>query len=457
VLRKRISILRTFGFTASAILTIARCSAEPIQSKFSSEGRDATRDSTTNSAHADTANSSALKPINQASLQAVISAAAKDLLVPGAVVLLRTPQGQFTVNYGTTQLGIANTPNAQTHFRIASNTKTMTAALILLLAQENKLALDDPISKYVSGVPNGDKITIANLLQMRSGLYNYSEAPEISNSIDHVPTKVWTPEELLAIAFKHPCTALPGTTFEYNNSNYALLGLVTEKVGGKPLAQAMHDRLFGPFHMIDTLLPVAASNVIPKPYSHGYLYGSSSVALVGTPPYSREFQAEAKAGKFRPKDYTNVNHSFAAAAGGVVSNASDLATWIHSLTSGAVFKPEYQRRWLDSVQLEDPKNPAGLEYGYGIVRLHWGPNSFYYHGGETPGYNSFIGYDPTNKVTLIVWTNLTVSLDQLPTANTLMLKVLDHIYVVSPIPPSPPRTPSRDDDNEHPSKRKASE
>ena len=61
----------------------------------------------------------------------------------------------------------------------------------------------------------------------------------------------------------------------------------------------------------------------------------------------------------------------------------------------------------------------------------------YYHGGETAGYNSFIGYDPANKVTLIVWTNLPVALDEIPTANALMLKVLDQIYVVSPLPPTP--------------------
>jgi D-alanyl-D-alanine carboxypeptidase len=416
VFRQRISILWGFGITASVILTIAPCSAETIQA----------------------ANTSPLKAIDQASLQKTIGIAAKDLLVPGAVVLLRTPQGQFTVNYGTTQLGTTNAPDAHTHFRIASNTKTMTAALIMLLAQENKLNLDDPISKFVSGVPNGDKITIANLLKMRSGLYNYTESKEISDSIDHSPTKVWTPEELLTIAFKHPCNAPPGTTFEYNNTNFILLGLVVEKAEGKPLRQVMQDRLFGPLHMLDTQLPVATSDVIPKPYSHGYLYGSSSVALVGTPPYSPEFKAEARAGKVAPKDYTDVNHSFAAAAGGVTSNAEDLATWISTLTTGAILNPEYQRRWLDSVQLEDPDNPAGTEYGYGIARMHWGPNAFYFHGGETAGYRSFIGYDPTNKVTLIVWTNLTVSLDQAPTANALMLKVLDQIYAVSPIPAGPP-------------------
>ena len=129
---------------------------------------------------------------------------ARELLVPGAVVLLRTPQGEFTVTYGTTQLGTTIPPRADTHFRIASNTKTMTAAVILQLAQEGKLSLGDPVSKYVPGVPNGDNITIAELLEMRSGLYNYTDAPEIAASLDRDPTKVWTPDELLAIAFTQP-------------------------------------------------------------------------------------------------------------------------------------------------------------------------------------------------------------------------------------------------------------
>lgn len=392
------------------------------------------------------AESSALKPIDQASLQALVTATAKELLVPGAVVLLRTPQGNFAVATGTTQLGTTNAPSTGTYFRIASNTKTMTAAIIMQLAQEGKLSLSDSISKYVAGVPGGDKIIIAELLEMRSGLYNYTDAAEIAASLDHDPSKAWTPQELLAIAFKRPINAPPGTNFQYCNTNYALLGLVVEKVDGKPLRTAMQDRLFGPLGMKHTMLPVAASNTIPKPFSHGYLYGSSSVALTGDPPYSPEELVAARKGTLLPTDYTDVNHSFAAAAGGVISTADDLAIWIKALTTGRVLNAEYQRRWLDSLQLEDPSNPAGAKYGYGISELKWGasPNSnFYlYHGGETPGYNSFIGYDPTNKITLVVWTNLTVSLDQVVTANTIMLKVLDHIYVVSPTPPDATPTPS---------------
>jgi len=126
-----------------------------------------------------------------------------------------------------------------------------------------------------------------------------------------------------------------------------------------------------------------------------------------------------------------LNHSNAAAAGGVISTADDLATWIQALVAGRVLDPAYQRRWLDSLK------PEGQKYGYGIAQLSWGPNTIYFHGGETPGYNSKISYDPANDMTLIVWTNLTVSLDDEQTANTLWVKVLDHIYKVSPLPPSP--------------------
>jgi D-alanyl-D-alanine carboxypeptidase len=382
-----------------------------------------------------TAGTSALKPLDQAALQTMLDRTAKELLVPGAVILLRTPQGEFAVTYGTTLLGATNPPRADTHFRIASNTKTMTSAVIMQLAQENKLGLDNPISKYIPGVPNGDNIAIAQLLEMRSGLYNYSNDPVISATIDTDPGKVWTPAELLAIAFAHQPNFPPGTQYEYNNTNYALLGLVAEKLDSKPLAQIMHNRLFAPLKMQHTELPGSTVNTIPEPYSHGYLYGSSSVALVGEPPYSTEVQAAARAGTLLPKDYTGVNPSLAAAAGGVISTANDLATWIKALVAGRVLDPAYHRRWRDSLKPEDPSKPKGQKYGYGIAQLSWGPNTIYFHGGETPGFNSKISHDLANDMTLIVWTNLTVSLDDQQTANTLWVKVLDHIYKVSPLSP----------------------
>ena len=275
--------------------------------------------------------SSALKQIDHAALRTMVETTAKELLIPGAVVLLRTPQGEFTATYGTTLLGATSSPRADTHFRIASNTKTMTAAVIVLLAQEGKLSLDDPVSKYVPGVPDGDKITITELLNMRSGLYTYDDDSEFWAILERDPTKVWSPAEVLGIAFKHAPYFPPGTGFHYSNTNYALLG-------------------------------------------------------------------------------------------------------------GRVLNADYQRQWLDSVQPEDPSKAEGQKYGYGISQFSWGPNTIYFHGGEMPGFNSKISYDPTNQLTLIMWSNLTVSLDGQQTANNLFVKMLDHIYVVSPLAPSPSPT-----------------
>jgi D-alanyl-D-alanine carboxypeptidase len=100
-----------------------------------------------------------LKPFDPVALQGVVETTAKELLLPGAMVLLRTPRGDFAFGYGSTELGGAPSPRADTHFRTASNTKTMTAAAIVQLVQEGKLRFDDAVSKYVEGVPNGDNIT----------------------------------------------------------------------------------------------------------------------------------------------------------------------------------------------------------------------------------------------------------------------------------------------------------
>jgi D-alanyl-D-alanine carboxypeptidase len=175
-----------------------------------------------------------LKVFDPVALQGVVEATAKELLLPGAMVLLRMPQGDFAFGYGATELGGTIPPRGDTHFRAASNTKAMTAAVIVLLVQEGKLRFSDPVSKYVEAVPNGDKITISELLKMRSGLYNYTSAPELGESLDHDPTRVWTPRELLAIAFKRPTIFVPGKEYGYCNTNYALLGLIAEKIEGAP-------------------------------------------------------------------------------------------------------------------------------------------------------------------------------------------------------------------------------
>lgn len=413
---------------SGAALLIASC-ALPPEATFT-----ALSDASATPAPTASATPSALKPIDPAVFQATVERAAKKLIVPGAMVLLRTPQGTFRATVGTTELRTAKPPTTGDHFRIASNTKTMTSALIILLAQDGKLRLSDPVSTYVPGVPNGEHITIAELLKMRSGLYNYTNAPELAATMDADPGKALTPQAMLDIAFRRPPNFAPDASYEYSNTSYALLGLVAEKAGGHPLAQLFRDRLFAPLELAGTSLPAADDLSLPTPYSHGYMYGGSAYALVDR-PYPADVQAAARSGKLRPMDYTHQNPSYATAAGGVISTAGDLATWIQALVTGKVLNPVFQQQWLHSPQAEDPAAPGGKKYGYGIAYQRFGPNaSMYYHGGELPGFNSFIGHDPDNEVTLVIWTNLTLSPDGKTTAQALLPTALNQIYAGLSLP-----------------------
>ena len=429
-----VRLIRIAGLAAGLVAMIAGCAA-PVAPTDSS--------SSTTTVVSAAPLTSALKTIDPKTFQATVEGLAKQLMVPGAVVELRTPQGNFTAAVGTTGLGVQTPPTASTHFRIASNTKTMTAALVVLLAQDGKLGLGDPVSRYLPDVPNGTHLTIAQLLKMRSGLYGYTSDPLLAAAMDANPAKAWTPQEALAIAFRHPNQAPPDAEYEYSNTNYALLGLIAEKVGGQPLARQFAERLFAPAGLEQTSLPAADDTSIPPPYSHGYMYGGSFYALADD-PYPIETQAAARAGTLKPLDYTNQNPSYATAAGGAISTADDLAVWMKALVSGKVFNADYQQQWLTSLQAEDPAAPDGQKYGYGISYQRFGPHAaMYYHGGELPGFNSFMGYDPDNDVTLVIWTNLTLSPEGKTTAQAMLAPVLDEIYAgLNLVPTATPTTTS---------------
>ncbi|CAN5574280.1 serine hydrolase domain-containing protein [soil metagenome] len=277
---------------------------------------------------------STLKTVDAARLQAVVDAAAADLLVPGAFVLLRTPQGEFTASVGTTELGTTTPPAPDTHFRIASNTKTMTAAVM-----------------------------------------------------DADPAKAWTPQEVLALAYAHPPLFAPGAEYDYSNTNYALLGLVAEQVGEAPLAVQFQQRLFIPLELTQTYLPANTDTVLPQPFSHGDMYGGSTYALVDA-DYPADMQAAALDGSLLPVDYTHQSASYATAAGGAVSTAGDLGTWISALVSGRLFDTATQQQWLGSLIAEDPDAPDGQEYGYGISYQRFGPHAAMYYHGECPAARS---------------------------------------------------------------------
>lgn len=359
-------------------------------------------------------------------MQGTVERLAKDMLVPGAVVILRTPPGNFTSTYGvTTYRGSAPTSVDQ-HLRVGSNTKTWTGTVILQLVQEGRLRLDDPVSKYRPDVPNGAHITIEQLLAMRSGLFNYTTTLELNQTLDTQPMKAWTQTELLALAYKQsPVFTPPKSEFNYSNTNTVLLGLIAQQLeGGKPLAAIMRDRLFAPLGMKNTLFPDIASNAIPAPLSHGYMYGNN-VLTMGTPPALPDnMQAAARAGTLAPADQTFANPSWGWAAGAGISTANDLATWVEALVGGKLLNTSLQARRLASVVPIDPSNSNSAAYGWAIAKF----GNLYGHTGELPGYNSFMGHDPVNRVTLVVWTNVAPSVDGRDPATTIARELIGLLY-----------------------------
>lgn len=229
---------------------------------------------------------------------------AKELLTPGAVITVRTPDGEMSATYGSrTDTGSVPVTLAD-HVRIGSITKTFTGTVILQLAQEGKLNIDAPVTEYRPDVPNGDKITLTQLLDMRSGLYNYSESVDLNKALDDDPAKVWTPAELLTLGLKYPAYFPPGTDFHYSNTNFVLLGLIIEQLDKRPLGSVYQTRLFTPLAMHETSFPPAADTAIPAPHPRGYMYGTN-VETMKSEALSPDQQAAAKAGTLKPHDVTD--------------------------------------------------------------------------------------------------------------------------------------------------------
>ncbi|QCB97811.1 class A beta-lactamase-related serine hydrolase [Arthrobacter sp. PAMC25564] len=436
--RRRLRRSFTAVCLAAALLAVSACtgSGPPQPGSTSSATSTSTAPATataTDTTATSTAAAPALLPLDKAQLQKTFEDTAKELLVPGAVVLLRTPEGGFTSTYGVSNLG-GNAPvSLDDHIRIGSITKTWTGTVILQLVQEGRLKLSDPVAIYRADVPNGANITIEQLLTMRSGLYNYSESYELNLALDTTPQRVWTPEELLAIALPLPVYFAPGQGFHYSNTNTVLLGLIAEKLEGKPLARIIQDRILGPLGLSQTSFPPSDSNVLPSPHPQGYMY-MTNVLTIASSQLPADLIARAKAGTLAPNDYTNSNPSWAWAAGQGISTAGDLATWAEAITGGKLLRPELQKVWLDSPRPVDPNDAGGALYGLALAKF----GQLYGHTGELPGFNSFMGSDPVNKVTLVVWTNLAPSADGRDPAAVIARALIGGIYApaASPSPGS---------------------
>jgi D-alanyl-D-alanine carboxypeptidase len=352
-------------------------------------------------------------------LRPIITEAMRDLAVPGVVVLVRTPGGDYREAFGTRRVGADDPMQVGDHFRIGSNTKTMTGTVVLQLVQEGRIALSDPLSKYRPEVPGGAGITIAQMLDMRSGLYNYTELQSIGRALDDDPTKVWQPEELVALSLAQPRYFAPGQGFHYSNTNMMLLGPIIEKLTGKKLEDVFQERIFSPLGLRNTVLPPLTSNSIPDPHPQGYLYGTIASTL-STAALPADQQTAARNGTLLPNDVTDVNPSWAWAAGAAISTAEDLATYVKPLVAGGLLDAATQKERLDSLTPTDPSDPNSGAYGLALARF--GP--MIGHDGSLPGYQSFMGYDPDSGTTLIVLTNLQKAPDGTQPASEIAERII---------------------------------
>jgi D-alanyl-D-alanine carboxypeptidase len=143
-----------------------------------------------------------------------------------------------------------------------------------------------------------------------------------------------------------------------------------------------------------------------------------------TPALPDSMQVAARAGTLAPDDWTDANASWTWAAGMGISTADDLVAWVQALVSGKLLNVEMQRRRLASTQPTDAKDPNSASYGLGIAKF----GSLYGHTGEMPGYNSFMGHDPVNNVTVVVWANLAPAVDGRDPAVTIARSLIGMIY-----------------------------
>jgi CubicO group peptidase (beta-lactamase class C family) len=347
-----------------------------------------------------------------------------DMAVTGAVVLVRSPEhGSWTTTIGTRTWHGTEPVLLADHVRIGSNTKTWTGTVILQLVDEGRIGLDDPVSMYRPDVPNGENITIAQLLDMSSGLANYTTNLELNEQQDTNPSRAWTPEELLAMGLAEPPAFPPGEGFLYSNTNYVLLGLIIEQVTGVPVAQAFQERIFDRLALTESSFPALADASIPEPHPQTYTFGTN-VETIDSNVLSPEVQEAARTGTLEPMDVTDANPSWAWTAGAGISTAGDLADYVEALVGGGLLSPELQEERIASVQPLDPADPASP--GYGLALAGFGP--LYGHTGELPGTNSFMGHDPVEDITVVTWTSTAPAPDGRDPAVQLARAVIDELY-----------------------------
>ncbi|MFC6090285.1 serine hydrolase domain-containing protein [Saccharothrix lopnurensis] len=302
----------------------------------------------------------------------VVRGALDEMAATGAQgVQVRVVDGRrgFTARAGTARVGSPRPVPTDGRFRVGSVTKTFVSTVVLQLVGEGRVELDAPVSRYLPGLlPDGDRITVRHLLQHTSGLYNYTDAlPLDPEDFDPIRYRTWTPAELVALSTARPLDFRPGTGWNYSNTNYVVVGLLVEKITGKPYGHAVEQRVLRPLGLRDTSVPGTRVG-IPGPHAHGYARVRGEVV-----------------------DITELNPSVAWAAGEMISTTEDLGRFVDALLDGRLLRPAQQREMLTTVQgyglgIEATELPCGV--------TTWG------HGGGIPGYSTLVASTPDTATRL---------------------------------------------------------
>ena len=349
-----------------------------------------------------------LAPATSAKLDAAITGAIKDSKAPGVMVGVWSPQGDYVRAFGVADPSTGTPRKTGFHSRIGSGTKTFTATAVLQLVDKGVIGLDDPIARYVDGVPGGQSITVRQLATMRSGLPDYLDNDDFGKNLIADPTREFTPGELLDFAFAKPAVFPPGERYQYSNTNYIRLGLLVEKVAGSSLSHYLTEHVLKPLGLSHTLLPTGTQ--FPDPHATGYT----------DPPEPGG----------APVDATGWNASFTWAAGAMISTLEDMRVWVPACATGTLISPELQRQRLLSPPAEGL--PPGVGYGMGVFTV----SGWIGHNGSLPGYQTVAVYLPERTMTVVAMINTDITSPGGPQPSTAVVKAItsvltpDHVYDV---------------------------
>jgi D-alanyl-D-alanine carboxypeptidase len=312
-------------------------------------------------------------------LKEKIDAAVNQILsstkVPSAsIAIVKDGHIAYLQAYGQARLSPAMDATPQMQYSIGSISKQFTAAAVLLLAQEGKLTLDDPVAKYLPELTRAREVTIRMLLSHTSGYQDYWPEDYVMTSM-MVPT---TAQHILDVWAKRPLDFDPGTRWQYSNTNYVIAGRIVEQVSGVPLIDLLEKRIF---------LPLGMENV----------YDADASRLPATDPTGYERHA---LGPPRPSPQEGTGWMFA--AGELAMPAHDLALWDISLIDRSLLSPASYAQMFTPVLL---KNGDSTGYGLGVFLKKHDGHAMVEHSGEVSGFVSENVIYPGDRAAVVVLTN----------------------------------------------------